>query len=99
MRVELRLLAMAAGAIGPALLISMPAGAADETLAASWATQTIYLAILVAAVARVCAVLNPTHDFVLLHIAACAWVLAFFGYAIAFGPLLLGSKRRAFAVR
>jgi len=35
MRVELRLLAMAAGAIGPALLISMPAGAADETFAAT----------------------------------------------------------------
>jgi len=89
----------AAGIMTLAVMTRATLGHTGKPLAASWATQTIYLAILVAAVARVCAVLNPTHDFVLLHIAACAWVLAFFGYAIAFGPLLLGSKRRAFAVR
>ena len=64
-------------------------GHTGQPLTASWATQTIYLAIILAAVARICAVLDPADDFILLHIAACAWVLAFFGYVIAFGPLLL----------
>jgi uncharacterized protein involved in response to NO len=89
----------AAGIMTLAVMTRATLGHTGQNPAASSATQTIYLAIVVAAVARVCAVLNPTHDFILLHIAACAWVLAFFGYTIAFGPLLFGSKRRAFAVR
>jgi uncharacterized protein involved in response to NO len=74
-------------------------GHTGQNLTASWATQTIYLAIIVAALARIGAVLDPARDFILLHIAACGWVLSFFGFAIAFGPLLLGSKLRALAVR
>jgi uncharacterized protein involved in response to NO len=39
----------------------------------------------------------PAHSDALLHIAACGWVVAFLGFAIAFGPLLAGSHRRALA--
>jgi uncharacterized protein involved in response to NO len=31
----------------------------------------------------------------LLHIAGFAWIAAFFGFALVYGPLLLGSRRRA----
>jgi uncharacterized protein involved in response to NO len=88
-----------AGIMTLAVMTRATLGHTGQSLTASWATQTIYLAIVVAAVARICAVLDPAQDFILLHIAACGWVLAFFGFAIAFGPLLLGSKWRALAVR
>jgi uncharacterized protein involved in response to NO len=87
-----------AGIMTLAVMTRATLGHTGQNLTASWATQAIYLAIIVAAIARVCAVLNPAHDVALLHIAASAWVLAFAGYAIAFGPLLLGSKLRALAV-
>jgi uncharacterized protein involved in response to NO len=41
----------------------------------------------------------PAYGNALLHIAACGWVVAFLGFAIAFGPLLAGSRRRALAIR
>jgi uncharacterized protein involved in response to NO len=88
-----------AGIMTLAVMTRATLGHTGQNLTASWATQTIYLAIIIAALARVGAVLDPAHDFILLHIAACGWVLAFFGFAIAFGPLLLGSKLRALAVR
>ena len=46
-----------------------------------------------------CAVLAPAHAEALLHVAAFAWIIAFAGFALAFGPLLLGLKLRALAVR
>jgi uncharacterized protein involved in response to NO len=88
-----------AGIMTLAVMTRATLGHTGQSLTASWATQTVYLAIIIAAIARIGAVLDPAHDFILLHIAACGWVLAFFGFAIAFGPLLLGSKWRALAVR
>jgi len=88
----------AAGIMTLAVMTRATLGHTGQSLAASWATQTIYLAIIVAALARIGAVLAPAHDVVLLHIAACGWVLVFFGFAIAFGPLLAGSKFHALAV-
>jgi uncharacterized protein involved in response to NO len=88
----------AAGIMTLAVMTRATLGHTGQQLTASLATQTIYLAILVASVSRIAAVLDPVHDVALLHLAACAWVVAFFGFAIAFGPLLLGIKRRALAV-
>jgi hypothetical protein len=45
----------------------------------------------------VCAVMWPAHSGALLHVAAFGWVAAFAGFAIAFGPLLVGSRWRALA--
>jgi uncharacterized protein involved in response to NO len=70
-------------------------GHTGQPLTASPATQAIYVAIIVAAVSRICAVLDPAQSEVLLYIAGFAWALAFFGFALAFGRLLLGSRRRA----
>jgi uncharacterized protein involved in response to NO len=88
-----------AGIMTLAVMTRATLGHTGQQLTASPATQGIYLAIVVAAVARICAVLHPAQSEILLHVAAFAWVLAFAGFAVAFGPLLVGSKWRALAVR
>jgi uncharacterized protein involved in response to NO len=63
--------------------------------------QAIYAAIIVAALARICAVLEPAHSDPLPHVAAFAWAIAFIGFAVAYAPLLTGSdpymRRKAVA--
>ena len=88
-------MAGAAGIMTLAVMTRASLGHTGQELTASRATQAIYLAIFVAAVARICAVLHPAASEVLLHIAGFAWVAAFFGFALAYGPLLLGSRRPA----
>lgn len=90
-------MAGAAGTMTLAVMTRASLGHTGQALTASPATQAIYLAIIVGALARVAAVVLPAHSDALLHIAACGWVLAFLGFAIAFGPLLAGSRWRALA--
>jgi uncharacterized protein involved in response to NO len=85
----------AAGTMTLAVMSRATLGHTGQTLTASSATQAIYAAVLVAALARICAVLEPAHSEPLLHVAAFAWAAAFFGFAIWFGPLLLGWQARA----
>jgi uncharacterized protein involved in response to NO len=59
-------------------------------LTASTATQLICAAIIVAALARICAAIDSTHIAPLLHVAAFAWAAAFLGFSISFGQLLTG---------
>jgi uncharacterized protein involved in response to NO len=89
----------AAGVMTLAVMTRATLGHTGQQLTASVATQGIYAAIIIAAVARVVAVLAPAASEPLLHLAACAWIVAYLGFAVAFGPLLLGSARRALAVR
>ncbi|WP_315724675.1 MULTISPECIES: NnrS family protein [unclassified Bradyrhizobium] len=89
----------AAGIMTLAVMTRATLGHTGQALTASAATQVIYLGIIVAAVTRVCAVLVPAHAGALLHVAAFAWIIAFSGFALAFGPLLLGLRLRALAVR
>lgn len=88
----------AAGIMTLAVMTRASLGHTGQALTASLATQAIYVAIIVAALARVAAVLLPAHSDMLLHIAACGWIVAFLGFAAAFGPLLAGSPRRALAI-
>jgi uncharacterized protein involved in response to NO len=69
-------------------------GHTGQPLTASGATQAIYVAIVVAALARICAVIEPAHGEPLLYLAAFAWAAAFFGFAVSFGPLLSRAGRR-----
>lgn len=92
-------MAGAAGITTLAVMTRATLGHTGQPLTASPATQAIYLAIFVAAVTRICAALVPVHAEALLHVAAFAWIVAFSGFALAFGPLLLGLKLRALAVR
>jgi uncharacterized protein involved in response to NO len=91
---------MAGGAAVMTLAVMTRAtlGHTGQPLTASLATQAIYAAILVAAVSRVGAAIDPASSEALLHIAACAWVAAFFGFALSYGPLLLGVRPRAKAM-
>ena len=84
----------AAGTMTLAVMSRATLGHTGQQLTASGATQAIYAAIIVAALARICAVIEPAHSEPLLHLAAFAWAAAFFGFAISFGPLLSGAGRR-----
>jgi uncharacterized protein involved in response to NO len=84
----------AAGTMTLAVMSRATLGHTGQPLTASRATEAIYLAIIVAALARVCAVIEPGHGEFLLRVAALAWVAAFFGFAAVYGPLLAGADRR-----
>jgi uncharacterized protein involved in response to NO len=87
-------MAGAAGIMTLAVMSRATLGHTGQQLTASAATQAIYAAVIVAALSRICAVLEPVHSVALLHLAAFAWVAAFFGFALAFGPPLAGAGRR-----
>jgi uncharacterized protein involved in response to NO len=90
--------AWATGAIGTMTLAVMTRASLGHTghaLSASNATQAIYVAILVAAVTRVAAALEPQASAALLDVATFAWVAAFLGFGVAYGPLLLVPRLRS----
>lgn len=79
------------GAVGIMTLAVMTRASLGHTgrpLVASAATQAIYLSVLVAALARLAAAFDPS--WVLLCVAAAAWVCAFGGFVVAYGWLLAG---------
>jgi uncharacterized protein involved in response to NO len=79
------------GAIGLMTLAVMTRASLGHTgqeLRAAAPTQVVYFCALVAALARIIAAFEPSNA--VLHAAAFAWVLAFGGFALIFGPLLLG---------
>jgi uncharacterized protein involved in response to NO len=80
-----------AGAIGLMTLAVMTRASLGHTgqdLTASLPTQLIYLCAFIAALSRIIAAFEPSRA--LLHIAATAWILAFGGFAVVFGRLLVG---------
>ena len=87
--------ANAAGVMTLAVMSRASLGHTGQQLTASVATQGIYAAIVVAALARICAVLEPTHSVPLLHVAAFCWAAAFLGFALGYGPSLVGWRKRA----
>jgi uncharacterized protein involved in response to NO len=82
----------AVGVMTIAVMTRASLGHTGRRLEASLATQAIYAAAVVAALARICAALHPAWSMALLHVAAFAWVAAFLGFAAGFGPLLLGTR-------
>jgi len=81
-------MAGAAGVMTLAVMSRATLGHTGQRLTGSLATQAIYAGIIVAALARICAALDPAHGGVLLHLAAFAWTAAFLGFSICFGRLL-----------
>ena len=80
------------GAIGGMTLAVMTRASLGHTgraLHAGWGTKFVYAAVLLAAATRIWAALAPQESFVLLHVAAFAWVAAFLGFALVYGPALL----------
>jgi len=88
----------AAGTMTLAVMTRASLGHTGQTLSASVATHVIYVAIVVAALARIAAALMSSHTEPMFHIAAFGWAIAFLGYAVAYGPLLVGSRWRALAI-
>jgi uncharacterized protein involved in response to NO len=83
-------MAGAAGIMTLAVMSRATLGHTGQRLTASVTTQLIYAAIIVAALARICAAVDPSHNGPLLHLAAFAWAAAFLGFSISFGRLLTG---------
>ncbi len=61
-------------------------GHTGHELVAGSGTQAIYAAVGVAACARVTGALLPAWTLALLHVAALAWIAAFGGFAVLYGP-------------
>jgi uncharacterized protein involved in response to NO len=88
-------MAGAAGTMTLAVMSRASLGHTGQPLTASVTTQAIYAAIIIAAVARICAVLAPAHSLPLLHVAAFGWAAAFLGFSLSYGPTLIGWRRSA----
>ena len=88
--------AWAIGAIGGMTIAVMSRAALGHTgraLIASPAAQAVYALVFGAAIARIYAALAPEHGFVALHVAAFAWIAAFFGFAVAYWRVFTGPRR------
>jgi uncharacterized protein involved in response to NO len=86
-----------AGAVGTMTLAVMTRASLGHTgheLIAGAGTQAIYVAVVLAALARVVAGLFPVWTIPLIHVAALAWIAAFGGFAILYGPILFRARRR-----
>lgn len=85
----------AAGTMTLAVMTRASLGHTGQALVASSMTQVIYVAVVIAALSRISASLFPDWSGALLHLTVLAWCVAFFGFSLSFGPLLIGTKRRA----
>ena len=84
-----------AGAVGLMTLAVMTRASLGHTgrpLTATAPTQLIYVAALVAALARIVSALGLARE-PLLHLSAAAWVMAFAGFVVIYGPLLARRRR------
>jgi uncharacterized protein involved in response to NO len=84
----------AAGTMTLAVMTRASLGHTGNPLVASPMTQAIYATVIIAALARICASLEPASSEVLLHVTAAFWCIAFFGFSASFGQTLV-SKQRA----
>lgn len=84
------------GAIGSmtiAVMTRASLGHTGQALSASALTQCVYAAVVIAAVGRICAAFESGHAMLLLAISGIAWTIAFFGFAIAYAPLLCRARK------
>lgn len=87
--------AFTTGAIGlmtMAMMTRASRGHSGRPLTAPPGTQAIYLLIVAAAFARICAALHPPLTAPLLSLAAVAWTLGFAGFALLYGPMLFWER-------
>jgi uncharacterized protein involved in response to NO len=82
----------AAGTMTLAVMTRASLGHTGRALKASQATVLIYCAVLVAALSRIGAAVEPSFGPILLPVAAVAWVCAFAGFGLVYLPVLGGAK-------
>ncbi|MDO5658546.1 MAG: NnrS family protein [Paracoccus sp. (in: a-proteobacteria)] len=86
-----------AGAVGVMTLAVMARASLGHTgreLHAGAGLTAVFVAVNIAAVARLVQALLPGQAW-LLHLAATAWILAFAGFALLFWPVLTGPRLQA----
>jgi len=84
--------ALTAGAMGVMTLAMMTRATRGHTgrpRVADGATTAVYVAVLLAAVVRVCAPFHAEWSQALLGLSAVLWSVAFLGFALVYGPMLL----------
>jgi uncharacterized protein involved in response to NO len=87
--------AWTAGAIGTMTLAVMTRaslGHTGQALTAAWPTTVIYGLVVTAAAARLAAASGLAY-MQMLDLSAAAWVLAFGGFAVVYGPMLANPRR------
>lgn len=87
--------AWTAGAIGTMTLAVMTRVARGHTgreLTAPVGTVLLYAFVLLAAMARIGAGLHPEWSLLLLPVSGLAWVLAFGGFVMLYGPMLMSPR-------
>ncbi|MGH6769955.1 MAG: NnrS family protein [Xanthobacteraceae bacterium] len=87
-------MAGAAGTMTLAVMTRASLGHTGRELVAGAGTQVIYIAVVIAACARVVSAFSPEWMLVLLHFAAIAWIAAFGTFAVLYGPVLFRQSKR-----
>ncbi len=82
----------AMGLMTLAIMSRASLGHTGRAMTASGVTQVLYLMVIVGALARICASLEPMWSGWLLHVAGLAWALAFVGFALAYWSILTGPR-------
>jgi uncharacterized protein involved in response to NO len=88
--------AWTAGAMGTMTLAVMTRATRGHTgraIEAPLTTSAIYVAIVLAAVLRIVAPAFPAAYLPLIHTSALCWLLAFGGFVLVYGPMLLGPRK------
>jgi uncharacterized protein involved in response to NO len=83
-----------AGIMTLAVMSRATLGHTGEKLTASASTQAVYVAAIIAVLARIWVVIEPLYSGPLLDLAAFAWAAAFIGFAICFGPAQVSYDKR-----
>jgi len=87
-------MAGAAGTMTLAVMTRATLGHTGQALTAGRGTVGLYLALLTAVLARLAAGLWPDHATLLHMLSALAWIAAFSGFALVFGPAILRRRVR-----
>lgn len=78
-----------AGIMTLAVMSRASLGHTGRPLVASAPTQACYILVVVAALARIAAVLVPAWSSGLIYLAAACWCLSFIGFALSYAPAFL----------
>ncbi|MDP2733829.1 MAG: NnrS family protein, partial [Hoeflea sp.] len=88
--------ALGVGAVGGmtlAMMVRASLGHTGQALRVRPAVTFIFMAVLIAAVARILAAMTDSHSGLVLHVAAFAWMAAFCGFAVVFAPALMRRRK------
>ena len=85
----------AVGAMTLAVMTRATLGHTGRALHAGPATMVLYLSVMAAGILRLAASLLPSDAMILYAASGTAWVVAFLGFAIVYGPYLLRRRTKA----